>query len=119
MVKSDQCLQLFSSRCFFAILPMVFLQAHQSIAIGESILEKMVGEKVSDFSFKRKDQATTMHAKNGVKVDGEIVQFEPYILHQKLAVAAERFDNIDPETIFEHKLTTIPKALAATPELLH
>ena len=60
-----------------------------------------------------------MRTKNGVKVDGEIVQFEPHILFQKLAVAAERTDNIDPETIFKHELTTIPKALAETPELLH
>ena len=30
-----------------------------------------------------------MGSKNGVKVDGEIVQFEPHILFQKLAVAAE------------------------------
>ena len=60
-----------------------------------------------------------MGGKNGVKVDGEIVQFEPHILFQKLAVAAERTDNIDPETIFKHELTTIPKALAETPELLH
>ena len=47
------------------------------------------------------------------------MQFEPHILFQKLAVAAERTDNIDPETIFKHELTTIPKALAETPELLH
>ena len=60
-----------------------------------------------------------MGSKNGVKVDGEIVQFEPHILFQKLAVAAERTDSIDPETIFKHELTTIPKALAETPELLH
>ena len=79
----------------------------------------MVGEKVSDFSVKRKDQAVTMGSKKGVKVDGKIVQFEPHILFQKLAVAAERTDNIDPETIFKHELTTIPKALAETPELLH
>ena len=79
----------------------------------------MVGEKVSDFSFKRKDQAVTMGSKNGVKVDGEIVQFEPHILFQKLAVAAERTDSIDPETIFKHELTTIPKTLAETTELLH
>ena len=47
------------------------------------------------------------------------MQFEPHILFQKLAVAAERTDKIDPETIFKHELTTIPKALAETPELLH
>ena len=60
-----------------------------------------------------------MGSKNGVKVDGEIVQFEPHILFQKLAVAAERTDSMDPETIFKHELTIIPKALAETPELLH
>ena len=60
-----------------------------------------------------------MGSKNGIKVDGEIVQFEPHILFQKLAVAAERTDSINPETIFKHELTTIPKALAETPELLH
>ena len=76
----------------------------------------MVGENVSDFSFKRREQAETMGSKNGVKVDGKIVQFEPHVSFQKLAVAAERTDNIDPETIFKHELTTIPKALAETPD---
>ena len=42
-----------------------------------------------------------MGSKNGIKVDGEIVQFEPHILFQKLAVAAEWTDNIDPETILQ------------------
>ena len=61
-----------------------------------------------------------MGSKNGIKVDGEIVQFEPHILFQKLAVAAEWTDSINPETnICKHELTTIPKALAETPELLH
>ena len=54
---------------------------------------------MSDFSFKKKDQAVTMGSKNDVKVDGDIVQFEPNILFQKLAVAAEWTDSIDPETI--------------------
>ena len=87
--------------------------------ISESTLEKMVGVKESEFFYKRKDQATTIRTKNGVKVDGEIVQFEPHGLFQKLAVAAERTDNIDPETIVKHELTTIPKVLSETPELLH
>ena len=55
----------------------------------------MAGVKVREFFFKRKDQATTMRTKNGVKVDGEIEQSEPHGLFQKLAVAAERTDNID------------------------
>ena len=83
--------------------------AHSSVnvdnaaAIGDHILEKMVGDNVCDFSFKKKDQAVTMGSKNGVKVDAYIVQFEPHILFQKLAVAAERSDSINPETIFKHE----------------
>ena len=62
-------------------------------------LEEMVGEKMSDFSIKKKDQAVTMGSKNGVKVDGEVVQFEPDILFQKLAVATGRTDSMDPESM--------------------
>ena len=60
--------------------------AHSSVnvdnaaAIGDHKLEKMVGEKVSDFSFKKKDQAVTMGSKNGVKVDGEIIEVDPQLL---------------------------------------
>ena len=54
---------------------------------------------MSDFSIKKKDHAVTMGSKNGVKVDGEIVQFEPDILFQKLAVATERTDSMDPESM--------------------
>ena len=73
--------------------------------------------EVSDFSIKRKDQVVNTGSKNGVY--REIVQFESPILFQNLAVAAERTDGIGPETVFKHELTTIPKALAETPELLH
>ena len=70
------------------------MHTHQSMLIIlqqlVAALEEMVGEKMSDFSIKKKDQAVTMGSKNGVKVDGEIVQFEPDILFQKLAVATER-----------------------------
>ena len=96
---------------FLAILPLVFMHTHKSIVImlKPSTLKKMVGVKASEFSFKRKDQAITMRTKNGVQVDGEIVQFEPHGLFQKFAVAAERTVNIDPATIFKHELTAIPK----------
>ena len=85
------------------ILPMVLMHTHQSMLIIlqrlVAALEEMVGEKMSDFSIKKKDHAVTMGSKNGVKVDGEIVQFEPDILFQKLAVATERTDSMDPESM--------------------
>ena len=65
------------------LLPWSDISANPSVncnnakAIGKTILEKMVGENVSDFSFKRREQAETMGSgsKNGVKVDGKIVKF--------------------------------------------
>ena len=51
--------------------------------IGNSILAKMVGEKVQGFSFKRKDQAVTLAS--AVKVNGEPYQFDPQVLFQRLA----------------------------------
>ena len=55
--------------------------------IGNSILAKMVGEKVQGFSFKRKDQAVTLAS--AVKVNGEPYQFDPQVLFQRLALARE------------------------------
>ena len=57
--------------------------------IGNSILAKMVGEKVQGFSFKRKDQAVTLASKSAVKVDGEPYQFDPQVLFQRLALARD------------------------------
>ena len=53
------------------------VHAHTSVnadnaqAVGESIMEKMVGVKVSDYSFKRKEQVITLASKAAVTVDGE------------------------------------------------
>ena len=58
-------------------------------AIGECILEKMEGQKLSDFTFKRKDQAVTLATKNAVKVDGESIQVDTQLLFQRLVIAAK------------------------------
>ena len=50
--------------------------------IGNSILARMVGEKVQGFSFKRKDQAVILASISAVKVDGEALQFDLQVLFQ-------------------------------------
>ena len=53
------------------------MHAHTSVnadnaqVVGESIMEKLVGVKVSDYSFKRKEQVITLASKAAVTVDGE------------------------------------------------
>ena len=82
-------------------------------AIGQNILDKMVGEKLFDYSFKRKDQAITMASKSAVKVDGESIQVDTQLLFQRLIIAAKT----DLESAYE--LYTIPKALFESTDLLH
>ena len=50
--------------------------------LGLKILQKMEGENVAQYSFKRNEQAITLGAKHGVKVDGENVQVAPELLFQ-------------------------------------
>ena len=91
------------------------VNAENAKAIGESIIEKMVGVKLSDMSFKKKDQAITMATKAAIKVDGESVQVDTQLLFQRLVIAAKT----DLEHALCYELCTIPKFLFETPELLH
>ena len=83
--------------------------------IGETIIEKMIGVKVSDYSFKRKDQAVTLASKAAVKVDGESIQVDPMLLFQRLTLAAKS----DLENALKYELCTFLPALFETPELLN
>jgi hypothetical protein len=56
--------------------------------IGLSIVESMVGKAVSEFKFKKKDQAVTMDVKRCARVDGERLQVDPQLLFQRLVTAA-------------------------------
>ena len=66
------------------LLPIIIVDNAE--VFGNSILAKMVGEKVQGFSFKRNDQAVTLASKSAVKVDGEPYQFDPRVLFQRLAL---------------------------------
>ena len=75
----------------------------------------MEGAKVSDFSFKRKDQVVTLASKGSIKVDGENVQLDTQLLFQRLVQAAKS----DLQHALEFELCTVPKALFESPDLLH
>ena len=75
----------------------------------------MVGEKLSNYSFKRKDQAVTMATKGAVKVDGEGIQVDTQLLFQQLIITAKT----DLESALTYELCTFQKALFETPDLLH
>ena len=97
------------------------VHAHPSVnvenakALGDSILERMVGQKLSEYTFKRKEQAVTLATKGAVKIDGESIQVDTQLLFQRLVIAAKT----DLESALTYELCTFPKALFETTELLH
>ena len=70
--------------------------------IGQGILTSMTGTFVTEFAFKRSNQAVTLATKSSVKTDGEKIQVDPQLLFQRLIVALKSLD--DMEAIF--KLST-------------
>ena len=82
--------------------------------VGNCIILKMEGAKVSDFSFKREDQVVTLASKGSIKVDGEEVQVDTQLLFQRLALAAKS----DLQHAMEYELCTVPKSLFESPDLL-
>ena len=99
------------------------VHAHTSVNIdeankvGEKIVQKMIGATISQFSFKRKNQAVNMAAKSAVKVDGAPIDtVSPQLLFQRFTIAA-RTKN-DPEKAFAHELCNYPPAMFDSPGFL-
>ena len=97
---------------FMRILPSMHKILKQLVNMS---WKKMVGEKLSNYSFKRKDQAVTMATKGAVKVDGESIQVNTQLLFQRLIIAAKT----DLESALAYELCTFLKALFGTPDLFH
>ena len=57
--------------------------------VGQNILKAMNDQKISDFSFKRKNQVITMGTKYSVNVNGEELNVDPQLLFQRLITVAE------------------------------
>ena len=72
-------------------------------------------ELVSEYSFKRKNQAVTLASKSAVKINGESIQVDPLLLFQRLSLAGKT----DLVTALQHELSCYPLSLFKTAELLH
>ena len=67
------------------------VNADNAREIGIKILKDMNGQRISSYSFKRKEQAVNMTSKNSVKVGDEDVQIDPVLMFQRLASFASKF----------------------------
>lgn len=77
--------------------------------VGMKILRKMHGKGVTQFIFRKSDQAVTLASKYALNIEGEVVQVPPELLFQRYVVAAKNIEQIG--NIFEYELCTYPQAL--------
>ena len=85
-------------------------------AIGEAILEGMVGQSVSDYTFRKKDQVVTMARKATVQVGPETLEVDPQLLFQRLVTA--EINSGELATVFTYEMCSYPPALFDSPGVL-
>ena len=85
-------------------------------SIGTSIINKMSGQKVFDYTFKRKDAAKTMSSKTKIGRNNKI-DIDPALLFQRLLVVANA-STVSPNDVFSYELCSYPPAIFETPILL-
>ncbi|KAG1697371.1 hypothetical protein GQR58_005968 [Nymphon striatum] len=77
--------------------------------IGMKILDSMMGKTVTEFNFKRSNQAITLASKTSVHIDGEDVQVDPQLLFQRLILASKSSENM--QGIFKYELSVLADAM--------
>ena len=82
--------------------------------VGQNILQKMLGQKISTYSFKCKDQCITFatdgnRQQTGIVIANENHQVDPAVLFQRLIAVEDKFD--DKEELFKFELCSYPASL--------
>ena len=85
------------------------VNADEAQVIGNGILNRMEGETVAEYIFKKNHQVTTLDTKSVVKIEGITVQIDPQLLFQRLTLAAKAAGSI--EDVFKYELCSYPPAL--------
>lgn len=78
-------------------------------AVGHNIMDKMTGNNVTDYSFKKKDKAITLDSRNSVKINGDPVEIDPMLLFQRLLTAGERSNELP--LLFKYEMSGYPTSL--------
>lgn len=84
--------------------------------IETTILDKMTGQLVSGYSFKKKDHAVTMSTKSAVKVDGQPIHIDLMLLFQWLVTAEEQGNEL--ASLFKYEISSYPMALFESPQVM-
>ena len=79
-------------------------------SIGHTILQKMIGQSVFEYSYKRKDMAVTMQCKSSVEHNDDIIPIDNQLIFQRLSFVAAR-DHTELTSALNYELTTLPTSL--------
>lgn len=79
--------------------------------IGEKILASMKNQNVADYTFKKVNQAITMHTRNTIAVDGELVTIDPQLLFQRLILLVGNMNETELRDVFKYELSHRPSSI--------
>ena len=82
----------------------------RAVAIGDEIVESMIGKDAFSISFKRSSQAVTLNTKTSIKIDNDTVTIDPQLLFQRLTTVANRLGE-DVSEMFSYELSSYPSSL--------
>ena len=72
-----------------------------ALQIGNKIIYNMVGKKVTEHSFKRKDQVITLESKSSVNTGSDEVSVDPLLLFQRLVTAGTNSGELSEVLAYE------------------
>lgn len=84
--------------------------------VGNEILKSMTGQKVAEYTFRKKNQAITMDTKSSVKIKDEEVHVDPLLLFQRLVTAGTRCGDLTE--VFRYELCSYPPAMFESPQMM-
>ena len=87
--------------------------------VGQKIVDRMAGQHIADFTFKKKDQVVLMSDSSSVKVDEKEITIDPQLLFQRLISVAKGYVQVDDlDTFFSYELCTYPPSIFESAHLL-
>ena len=78
-------------------------------SLGRAILQSMYGQSVAEYTFRKKDQVTTLASCTYITVEGERLEIDPKHLFQSPVVAGE--ETVDTQILFTYELSSYPTSL--------
>ena len=93
------------------------VNADKGSHVEKKTVDGLVGQKVQEYVFKRKDQAVALEVKDAVHTGAETVVIDPMLLFQRL-VSAGTFKGELLDEVFTHELCSYPLALFKTTNVL-